>query len=64
MELGSTTLHYLAVWQAVVSVHRPVRSKITGLPGKLAAVHPGEWLQGAIKHQGGPFPIKFSLCAC
>ena len=27
--LGGTTLHYLAVWQAMVSVHRPVHLKIT-----------------------------------
>ena len=44
--LGSTMLHYLAVWQAMVIVHGPVYSKImltTRLPGKLTAVHPGEW---------------------
>ena len=28
MGLGGTTLHYLAVWHAIVSVHRPVHSKI------------------------------------
>jgi len=28
-ELDSTTLHYLAVQQAMVSVHTPVHSKIT-----------------------------------
>ena len=39
-------LHYLAVRKAMVSVHRPVHLKITlttHLPGKLTAVHPGEW---------------------
>ena len=44
--LDGTVLHYLAVWKAMVSIHRPVHSKITLtthlIPGKLAAVHPGE----------------------
>ena len=37
----------MAVRKAMVSVHRPVHSNITlttHLPGKLTAVHPGEWL--------------------
>ena len=29
MGLGGTVHHYLAVWKAVVSVHKPVYSKIT-----------------------------------
>ena len=28
MGLDSTRLHYLAVWKAIVSIHRPVRLKI------------------------------------
>ena len=54
-DLDRTMLHYLAVRKAMVSVHRPVHSKITlttRLPGKLTAVNSEE---GAIKCQGGPF---------
>ena len=57
-DLDDTMLHYLAVRKAMVSVHRPVHSKITlttHLPGKLTAVSPENGSQGAIKHQGGPF---------
>ena len=58
-DLDGTMLHYLAVRKAMVSVHRPVHSKITlttrRLPGKLTAVHPENGSQGAIKRQGGPF---------
>ena len=57
--LGSTTLHYLAIRQAMVSVHRPVHWKIT-LTYSLTLAN---WLlytlengfQGVIKRQGGPF---------
>jgi len=31
MGLDSTMLHYLTVWQAMVSLHRPIHSKITYL---------------------------------
>ena len=51
-DLDGTMLHYVAVRKAMVSVHRPVHSKITlttRLPGKVTAVHPGEWLSRAIK---------------
>ena len=50
--IGGTTLHYLAVWQAIhaASVHIPLCSK--HLLIKLTALHPGEWFQGAIKYQG------------
>ena len=43
MGLGGTTLHYLAVWQVMVSVHRPANSKImlTHFPYKLTTVHQG-----------------------
>ena len=56
MGLDGTMLHYLAVRKAMVSVHKPVHSKITltyRLPGKLTAVHfPENGFQGAIKRQG------------
>ena len=51
IRLDGTMLHYLAVRKAMVSVHKPVHSKVTlangkptRLPGKLTAVLPGEWL--------------------
>ena len=47
MGLDGTMLHYLAVRKAMVSVHRPVHSKITltySLTWKLTAVHPRKWL--------------------
>ena len=46
-DLDGIMLHYLAVRKAMVSIHRPVHLKITlttRLPGKLTAVHSGEWL--------------------
>ena len=43
--LGSTTLHYVAVWQVMVSVHRSIHSKITLTcsltHGKLIIKHQG-----------------------
>ena len=57
--LDGTMLHYLAGWQAVVSVHRPVRSKITltySLTWQTNRCTPPEnGFQGAIKCQDGPF---------
>ena len=53
MGLGSTTLHYLAVQQAVVSmsIHRPENhANLLAYLGKLTAVH-----LGTIKCQGGLF---------
>ena len=45
MGLDSTTLHYLAVRKAMVSVHKPVHSKIANLLAYLVStVLPGEWL--------------------
>ena len=49
--LRSTTLHYLAVQQTMVSVHRPVHSKIM-----LTTVHPEKGFKlGVIKRQGSAF---------
>ena len=56
--LDSSTLHYLAVRKAIVSLYRPVHSKITlttRLPAKLTVFTPENGSQGAIKRGGGPF---------
>ena len=47
--LGGTTLDYLAVQQAMVSIHKPVHNfenhaNLLAYLGKLTAVHPREWL--------------------
>ena len=54
--LGSTTLHYLAVRQAVVSDFIAyIHANLLAYLGKLTAYTPENGFQGAIKRQGGPF---------
>ena len=60
MGLDGTMLHYLAVRKAMVSLHRPVHSKITltySLTWQTDRCTPRRnyGFQGAIKCQGGPF---------
>ena len=69
MGLDGTMLHYLAVRKAIVSVHKPVHSKIT-LTYSLTwqadrCTSPENCFQGAIKRQGAALSwplLKFSLC--
>ena len=57
--LGNTTLHYLAVRQAMVSVFRAYIRKsrqLTRLPRQTDRLfRPENGFQGAMKRQGGPF---------
>ena len=63
MGLGGTTLHYLAVQQAMVSVHRYLRKShyLACLPGRLIAAHPREWLLNANADLSQVL-LKLSLC--
>ena len=55
--LDSTTLHYLAVWQAMASIHRPVDLKTMLNILKYMANCPLYILVNGFKalHQGSPF---------
>ena len=54
MGLGSTTLHYLAVWLAIVSTFKNHANLLPYLC-KLTTVYPENGFQGAIKHVGEIF---------
>ena len=70
MGLHGTTLHYLAVHQAMVSVHGPVHSKIAltysgAFPDKLTAVHPQRMaFKALLNAQGSPLLASFPYLFC
>ena len=62
MGLDSTMLHYLTVWKAMVSVHRPVHPKTMltySLPWQTDRCSPRRMAFKALLNAKAPFPRVF-----